>query len=80
MESVLTPEERARIRQEEVLRAEIRKELAPASPPPSPQGWQEKWWWKILNSTFGIWLLSSVVVAGVVNYYNTKQMLVAYLR
>ena len=71
MESLLTPEEIARIRQEEVLRAEIRKEL---TPPAQTNGgrWRQKVW-KFLNSTLGIWFLSTVVVAGLVHFYNSQQ-------
>lgn len=71
MESLLATEEIARIRQEEVLRAEIRKELTPPAPH-IDDGWQQKIW-KFLNSTFGIWLLSTVVVAGVVHFYDRQQ-------
>lgn len=72
MQTILTPEEIARIRHEEVLRAEIRKELAPPPPQSSEDGWRQKVW-KFLNSTFGIWLLSTVIVAGVVSIYDNQQ-------
>lgn len=72
MQRLLTPEEKIRIEQEEILRAEIHKVLVPPLAPPSPQTWQDKLW-RFLNSTFGIWLLSTVVVASVVNMYNSQQ-------
>lgn len=51
MEPFLTPEDIARIKQEEVLRAEFRKELVPHASP-TDDGWQQKGW-KFLNSIFG---------------------------
>lgn len=71
MERFLTPEEILRIKQEEALRAEIRKELTPPEPLTDDK-WQQKIW-KLLNSTFGIWFLSSVVVAVAVHFYNENE-------
>jgi hypothetical protein len=70
MVGILTPDEKARIKQEEFLRAEIRKELTPA--PTTEKGWRQKIW-KFLNSTFGIWLFSTVIVAGVVHLYDKQE-------
>lgn len=57
---LLTTEDVERIRQEEILRAEIRLRLdsdAKASKP-------HKTAWDFVNSTFGIWLLSAIFVSG----------------
>lgn len=72
MKNFLTPEEIVRIKQEEVLRAEIRKELALSPPQATEEGWLQILW-KFLNSTFGIWLLSTVVVASVAHFYDKQQ-------
>jgi hypothetical protein len=72
MTDLLTPEEKARIKSEELLRAEIRKELAPPPSSPASETLLQKSW-KILNSTFAIWALSTVVVAGITHWYNDQQ-------
>ena len=57
--TVLTEDERARIRQEEIFRREVRQQLdaeRPSLPLPSKL-------WKALNSAFVLWLLSSVILA-----------------
>jgi hypothetical protein len=53
---VLTDQERAKIRLEEVLRHEIRSKLNEREDPPSA--------WGFLNSTFGVWLLSALFITG----------------
>jgi hypothetical protein len=50
-----------RIREEEMLRFEIRRELAGAEKKAASKPTS---WWGFLNSTFGVWLLTSVVVGG----------------
>ncbi|MFZ4285749.1 hypothetical protein [Variovorax sp. HJSM1_2] len=72
MADFLTPEEKERIKSEELFRLEIRKELMPPAPAPATENKRQKLW-KFLNSTFGMWLLSTVVVAGIVQVYNERQ-------
>lgn len=69
---MLTTEEKARIRSEEIFRAEIRNELGPKPAPVSHVSFKKKLW-EFLNSTFGLWFLSSVILAGVANWYTNKQ-------
>jgi hypothetical protein len=52
---MLTEEERQRIRLEEQYRLEIRKQIEQEKPKSSRL-------WTFLNSTFGLWLLSAVVI------------------
>jgi hypothetical protein len=61
---MLTPEQKAAIRAEEVFRAEIRNEIASAGPAGRHQQRRRKLW-DVLNSSFVIWLLSSVVAAAI---------------
>jgi hypothetical protein len=56
---MLTPEQKAAIRAEEVFRAEIRNEIASAGRLQKPR----RKVWEVLNSSFAIWFLTSVVVA-----------------
>src|SRR4029450_6979739 len=58
---MLTPKQKAAIRAEEVFRAEIRNEIASAG------GHQQRGrkLWGLLNSSLGIWFLTSVVVAAI---------------
>jgi hypothetical protein len=69
MANMLSADEIARIKAEEILRNEIRKELAP---PPPPDTWAKKFV-AFLNSPFGMWFLSAVVLATLVNIYNNEQ-------
>lgn len=59
----LTEADKARIRQEEIFRREVQMELAKASPPQSAGGSI----WAFLNSSFGLWTLSTLVV-GVISW------------
>ncbi len=58
--TMLTEEERIRIRAEEVFRLEIRRELEARKPHPS----RREQLWLLLNSSFALWFLSSVVLTG----------------
>lgn len=63
---MLTEEEKARIRAEEVFRLEVREGLAAAKPQaPSRQSL-----WSLVNSAFGLWLLSSVLLTGLTTAYT----------
>ncbi len=64
---MLTEEEKARIRAEEVFRREVHKNLEATKPLLS--GRQKLWSW--LNSAFGLWLLSSVVLTGLTTAYTS---------
>jgi hypothetical protein len=57
----LSPQDKARIRAEEIFREEVRREIEANNPKQSPQDNA----WSILNSSFALWFLSSVVVAGI---------------
>lgn len=70
MSTALSELDRDRIRQEELLRAEIRKELNP--PKPEPKGVFQNVW-AFLNSSLGTWFLSSVVVALGAHIYQERQ-------
>jgi hypothetical protein len=69
---MLTDEEKNRIRAEEIFRQEIRLQIEMASRTPS--GWKRLW--SMLNSSFALWFLSSVVIAGltaiVTNYQKRR--------
>jgi hypothetical protein len=52
----LPPSERERIRAEEIFREEVRRELEQQRPPKNLQSKV----WNFVNTSFGIWLLSSV--------------------
>jgi hypothetical protein len=58
---MLTPEQKAAIRAEEVFRAEIRNEIASAG----RHQQRRRKLWDVLNSSLVIWFLSSVVVAAI---------------
>jgi hypothetical protein len=58
---MLTPEQKAAIRAEEVFRAEIRNEIASAGQLQKPRRTP----WEVLNSSVVIWFLSSGVVAAI---------------
>lgn len=68
---MLSEEEKSLIRTEEIFRAEVRRELE-AKEPPS----HAKKVWTFLNSSFALWFLSSVVLAGLttaVTAYQAKR-------
>lgn len=57
---MLTEEESARIRAEEIIKLKARDEFDTNRPrPPAADRW-----WAFLNSSFAIWFLSSVILAG----------------
>ncbi|HEY2345698.1 MAG TPA: hypothetical protein VGH80_07430 [Xanthomonadaceae bacterium] len=67
--STLGDARKDRIRAEEIFRLEIRRELETAAGPLSvPQRF-----WGLLNSSFVLWLLSSVVLAGAGALYTAYQ-------
>lgn len=57
---MLLEEEKTRIRAEEIFRHEVRREIEAGMPKHS----RGKQLWSLLNSTFTLWFLSSVVLAG----------------
>ncbi len=69
---MLTIEEKERLKAEERLRAEIRSELAGALPRAAPTTLKSTVWF-FLNSTFGLWLLSSVILAGIAKWYDVRE-------
>ena len=60
---MLTEEERQRIRLEEQYRLEIRRQIEQEKPKSSRL-------WTFLNSTFGLWLLSAVVITWASTLYT----------
>lgn len=60
---MLTDADRERIRQEEIFRAEVRSSLEP------PSNFRKRCW-KLANSAFGIWVLSSIVVGSISWQYS----------
>jgi hypothetical protein len=66
---MLSSEEKSRIRAEEVFRQEIRRELEARSVPPSCG----RKVWTLLNSSFALWFLSSVVIAGLTGIVTTNE-------
>jgi hypothetical protein len=67
--SCFSGEEKSRIRAEEVFRQEVCRELEARSTPPS----RGRNLWALLNSSFVLWFLSSVVIAsltGIVTIYE----------
>jgi hypothetical protein len=66
---LLTEEEKTRIRAEEVFRAEICRDLEKDRP--SKHGWERVW--ELANSSFVLWLLSSVVLSGVTAVYSCRK-------
>lgn len=66
---MLTEDEKRRIRAEEIFRLEVRAELKAEMPPPS---WRQRlgsW----LNSSFGLWVLSSIALTGLTTGYTYYQ-------
>jgi hypothetical protein len=66
---MLPEEEKNRIRAEEIFRYEVRREIEARRPKDS----NGKRLWSLLNSTFGVWLLSSVVLGGLTFAYTIYQ-------
>ncbi len=65
---MLSEEEKSRIRSEEIFRAEVRRELEAKAPPARPNRI-----WTLLNSSFALWFLSSVVLAGLTTAVTSYQ-------
>lgn len=63
---MLTEEERGRIREEEIFREEMRRKIA-------AETFFESRAWKILNASIVLWLLSSIVVTGLTQWYSRQQ-------
>jgi hypothetical protein len=69
---MLSDEERIRIRAEEIFRFEIRRELDATRPRPPLR----ERLWSLANSSFALWFLSSVVLAGLTagfTYYQSRR-------
>src|SRR5579862_4598115 len=66
---MLTDDEKARIRAEEIFRLEVNRELAASK----PRGSLRERSWAFLNSSLGLWVLSSVVLAGLTTAYAHYQ-------
>jgi hypothetical protein len=65
----LTDADKARIRNEELFRSEVRKEL---NPPPVAKTRRERLW-EFANSAFGLALLFTVVLGGSAKWYTDHQ-------
>ena len=65
----LTNEQREQIRAEEIFRRELQRSLDAQTPPPSGRARA----WALLNSSFVLWLLSSVVVSLLAAQYAAFQ-------
>ena len=63
---MLKQDEQTRIRDEELFRQEVRRELE-ASKPKKSAGAQ---FWSLLNSSFALWFLSSVILTGLTSYWS----------
>lgn len=63
---MFTNDDKERIRAEEIYRDEVRKELEAQKQSSS----KKKTIWEILNSSFALWFLSSVVVASITALYT----------
>jgi hypothetical protein len=73
MTDVLTQTDKQRIQEEERFRSAIRKELSLSSDPLINK---KKWYesaWAAVNSNFGIWFLSAVLLTGVGKVYTDHQ-------
>jgi len=66
---MLSSEEKSRIRAEEVFRQEVRRELEAGSTPRS----RGQKLWTLLNSSFALWFLSSVVIASLTGIVTTYE-------
>lgn len=65
---MLSDDEKAVLREQEVFRKAIRDELSP----PKPKSPKERAW-EVLNSNFGMWLLSAVLLSGLGTLYTRHQ-------
>jgi hypothetical protein len=65
----LSPEEREHIRAEEIFRAEVRRDLEEQRKPKRLRASM----WNFVNTSFGIWLLSSVGLASIVWGWTLSQ-------
>lgn len=65
---MLTEEEKARIRYEEIFRTAVRREIEANEPRSRPERF-----WRFLNSSFALWFLSSVVVASLTTALTYRQ-------
>jgi hypothetical protein len=65
---MLTEEEKSRIRTEEIFRTEVRRELETTETPSHAKNI-----WTFLNSSFALWFLSSVVLAGLTTAVTSYQ-------
>lgn len=70
MEKALSDEQIQQIRTEEALRLEIRKSL---QDPESSRGAKKSRLWEFLNSSFGLWLLSTIFVTAIGTTYTQWQ-------
>lgn len=66
---MITEEDKKRIKSEEIFRAEIKESLKK-----SEDKSIGKRSWKLVNSPFGLWLLSTVVVGLIVYFYNDNKL------
>lgn len=66
---MILEEDKMRIKNEEIFRAEISKSLEQNQ----EKTFQQKLW-SFVNSSFGLWLLSSVVVGLIAFFYNNAQL------
>jgi hypothetical protein len=62
---MLSEEEKSRIRSEEIFRLEVSRELEAARSIASPS----RRFWSLLNSSFALWFLSSVVLASLTGWF-----------
>lgn len=68
----ISEEDKARIRSEEFFRSELRKELVPPPTAAARRSTRETVW-TFLNSSFGLWFLSAVLVSGLGALYTNHQ-------
>jgi len=66
---MITEEDKIRIKNEEIFRAEIRESLDKTD---SKSFWKKVWY--LFNSPFGLWILSTVVVGLVAYFYNDMKL------
>jgi hypothetical protein len=71
-DSGLSPEEMDRIQKEELFRSKVRKEVEDLAAQSETVGTLGSIW-SFLNSNFGLWLLSAVVISGLGTLYSNHQ-------